>query len=210
MIDNVYYLHHAVALDDTVRIGPFSVIGAGAFWFPRDAEDRFVPKEHETKGGVIIQHHVTILSLTTIERAIEVGQNTIIRAHTKIDNNVLIGHDCDIGEGNRITAGAVIGGRVRTGRNVFVGLNATIKPKVVIGDGALIGAGAVVICDVPPFEVWAGNPARKIKDDDYFIKPNRDQILCPRCNSKMIERMNELGETILQCIYCYRETEVSK
>jgi len=46
---------------------------------------------------------------------------------------------------------------------VSIGSNATILGGIYIGDGAVIGAGSVVTKDVPPREVWAGNPARFLK-----------------------------------------------
>lgn len=45
---------------------------------------------------------------------------------------------------------------------VFVGAGAMILKGVTIGNGAVVGAGAVVTRDIPPGEIWAGNPARKI------------------------------------------------
>jgi acetyltransferase-like isoleucine patch superfamily enzyme len=45
-----------------------------------------------------------------------------------------------------------------------IGANATVLPSVVIGRNALVGAGAVVVHDVPDGKVVAGNPARVIKD----------------------------------------------
>jgi acetyltransferase-like isoleucine patch superfamily enzyme len=48
------------------------------------------------------------------------------------------------------------------GDDVFIGAHAIILKGVVIGARAVIGAGAVVSKDVPPGEVWAGNPARKV------------------------------------------------
>jgi acetyltransferase-like isoleucine patch superfamily enzyme len=44
-----------------------------------------------------------------------------------------------------------------------IGTGAIILPGVRIGEGAIIGAGAVVTCDIPPYEVWAGVPARRIR-----------------------------------------------
>lgn len=49
------------------------------------------------------------------------------------------------------------------GRDVWVGYGAILRRGVTIGDGAVIAAGAVVTRDVPPYEVWGGTPARRIK-----------------------------------------------
>jgi acetyltransferase-like isoleucine patch superfamily enzyme len=46
---------------------------------------------------------------------------------------------------------------------VVIGANATILPGITIGMGSVIGAGSVVTKDVPAFEMWVGNPARKLK-----------------------------------------------
>lgn len=49
------------------------------------------------------------------------------------------------------------------GNDVWIGQNATILPGVKIGDGAIIGANSVVGCDVEPYSIVIGNPARMIK-----------------------------------------------
>lgn len=51
---------------------------------------------------------------------------------------------------------------VTIGSDVWIGANSVILPGRTIGNGAVIGAGSVVTHDVPPYEVWAGNPAIKI------------------------------------------------
>lgn len=49
------------------------------------------------------------------------------------------------------------------GDNVWLGVGAVILPGVTVGNGAVIGAGAIVTRDVPPYAVAAGNPARVLK-----------------------------------------------
>jgi acetyltransferase-like isoleucine patch superfamily enzyme len=51
---------------------------------------------------------------------------------------------------------------VEIGDRAWIGARAIILPGVRIGEGAVVGAGAVVTRDVGPFEIVAGNPARKI------------------------------------------------
>jgi acetyltransferase-like isoleucine patch superfamily enzyme len=63
---------------------------------------------------------------------------------------------------------------VRIGGNVWIGFGACILPGVTIGDGAIIGARSVVIGNVEPFTVAAGNPARfirRIADDTVPSTP---------------------------------------
>ena len=53
--------------------------------------------------------------------------------------------------------------RVRVGHDVWIGHSAIVLPGVQIGNGAVVGAGAVVTKDVPPYAIVAGNPARTIR-----------------------------------------------
>ena len=84
-----------------------------------------------------------------------------------------------IGKGVRITAGTKIlthyldpsqpgihfrKGEVHIENDVFIGVNVCICSSVTIGEGAIVGAGSVVTKNIPPYQVWAGNPARYIKD----------------------------------------------
>jgi acetyltransferase-like isoleucine patch superfamily enzyme len=54
---------------------------------------------------------------------------------------------------------------IRIGNNVFIGAGSIILKGVHIGDEAIIGAGSVVAKDIPAGEIWAGNPARPIKQE---------------------------------------------
>lgn len=58
-----------------------------------------------------------------------------------------------------------------------IGANATILPELIVGENSLIGAGSVVVKNVPQNAVVAGNPARIIKD-----------ITSLKCQYKLIEK----------------------
>ncbi len=58
-------------------------------------------------------------------------------------------------------------GRVTIEEDAFIGCNVTICSAVTIGKGAIVGAGSVVTKSIPPYQVWAGTPARYIKDREH-------------------------------------------
>ena len=55
-------------------------------------------------------------------------------------------------------------GDVTIGNDVWIGRNATIMSGLTIGNGAVIAANSTVVKDVGAYEIWGGNPAKKIKD----------------------------------------------
>jgi acetyltransferase-like isoleucine patch superfamily enzyme len=85
---------------------------------------------------------------------------TRLGPHTHVNLNATVSRGCDIGGFVTICPGAHIAGGVIVEDDVFLGIGAVIKHELVIGHGALIGAGAVVVEDVKPFEVVVGNPGR--------------------------------------------------
>lgn len=87
----------------------------------------------------------------------EVGDGCII------NSGAIIEHECKIGDFSHIAPGAVLAGNITLGTLAFVGANAVIKQGITVGDNVTIGAGSVVLKDIPNGEVWAGNPAKRIK-----------------------------------------------
>lgn len=109
------------------------------------------------------------------------------RCGARIGKDCLIGpltldaihpEDVIIGDGCTVTKGVVLlthfydtsilnehaytRGILRIGNRCYIGMNAIFTKPVNVGDGAVIGAGSVVTKDIPPYEVWAGVPARFI------------------------------------------------
>jgi acetyltransferase-like isoleucine patch superfamily enzyme len=63
--------------------------------------------------------------------------------------------------------------------DVWIGYGAIIIGGVTIGRGAMVGAGSVVTRDVPPYEVWAGVPARRMRERfDAASREVHDRMLC--------------------------------
>lgn len=96
-----------------------------------------------------------------------------VRVDTVHPENIHIGHRTGVSSGTQIIthyldtnrAGKFYNsGHVRIGEHVVLGINVIICSPVTIGDGAIVGAGSIVTKDIPPYQVWAGNPARYIKD----------------------------------------------
>ncbi len=76
--------------------------------------------------------------------------------------HVHVGHDAMIGPDCELAPGCVIGGFATIEGENRLGVGALVKPYVTIGRGARVGMGAVVIRDVAPGDVVAGNPAKSI------------------------------------------------
>lgn len=109
-----------------------------------------------------------------IQRNVKIGKRCRIQSHSFICELVTIGDDCFIGHGvmfinDLFSSGGPSGGDKNkwkstvVGNRVSIGSNATILP-VQIAEGTVIGAGAVVTRDISEPGVYAGNPARKIRD----------------------------------------------
>jgi len=80
-------------------------------------------------------------------------------------------------------------GHLRIGNDVWIGQNATILPSVTeIGDGAVIGAGAVLNKNVPPYAVMFGNPARLIRY--RFPKETIETLLESKWWEKPIDQLD--------------------
>ncbi len=140
-------------------------------------------------------HAVSIRESNEIGDDVSIGTHSIIEHHVQIGNRVRIHSNAFIPEysvledhswvgPNAVFTNALyplsarskeklVGPRIREG--AIVGANVTLLPGVVVGQRSIVGAGAVVVRDVPDGAVVAGNPARVIKKRKDLKDPETGQ-----------------------------------
>jgi len=148
-------LHPRVVLGKNVEVGAGSVLGAPGFGWVTSAEGR--TRRVPQLGGVIVEDDVSIGPLCTIDAG--TLSPTRIRRGAKLDAQVHVGHNVEIGARTFVAAQTGFAGSVRVGSDVLIGGQAGIADHVRIGDRARIAAKSGVIGDVPAGAVVAGYPA---------------------------------------------------
>jgi len=124
--------------------------------------------------GCEIGDNTFIGPFVEIQKDVKIGKNCKVQSHAFICELVEIGNNCFISHGAMFINDVFsIGGPARgnrtlwkstkIGNNVSIGTNATILP-VNICDNVVIGAGAVVTKDITSPGIYAGNPAKKLRD----------------------------------------------
>jgi len=131
------------------------IIGADGFGFsPSDnGEYSKIPQI----GNVIIEDHVDIGAATTIDRA-TLG-STIIRRGVKLDNQIQIAHNVEIGEHTAIAAQTGIAGSTKIGKNCLIGGQVGVAGHIKIGDRVRIQAQTGVGRNIKNDEAIQGSPA---------------------------------------------------
>jgi len=139
-----------------------SVIGADGFGFAPNSKGTFskIPQI----GNVIIGDNVDIGALTTIDRA-TLG-STIIRKGVKLDNQIQVAHNVEIGENTVIAAQTGIAGSVKIGKNCMIGGQVGIAGHLIIGNNVRIQAQTGVGRNIKDGEIIQGSPA--LNYSDYF------------------------------------------
>lgn len=131
-------------------------------------------------------HHVTIREKSEIGSHVSIGTGSCVEHNVTIENNVRVHSQVFIPEYSHLKQDSWIGPNVVFTNAKYpnatntkarlkgaiveefakIGANATILPSVTVGAHSLVGAGAVVVKDVPERKIVAGNPARILKSID--------------------------------------------
>jgi UDP-3-O-[3-hydroxymyristoyl] glucosamine N-acyltransferase len=147
-------LYEDCVLGDRVVVHANAVIGADGFGY-RVENGRHV--KIPQLGWVELEDDVEVGAGTTIDRG--TFGPTRIGAGTKIDNQVQIGHNCQIGKHNVFASQVGIAGSVTTGDYVFMGGQVGLADHITVGDRAQIGAKSGLYRDVPADARMLGHPA---------------------------------------------------
>src|SRR5574344_2668249 len=123
-------------------------------------------------GSVIIEDNVEIGANSTIDRA--TIEDTIIGEDTKIDDLVMIGHNCKIGKGCMIVSQVGIAGSCEIGDRVVVAGQAGIADHINIGNDSIVAAKAGVSKSFPDKSIVIGYPAVPRKDFIKQLKTMKD------------------------------------
>jgi len=132
--------------------------------------------------GCSVGDNTRLGAFVEIQKGAAIGKNCKISSHTficegvTVQDNVFIGHNVTFindkypratrADGSLQTEEdwSVVPTLVESGASI--GSSVSVLCGVTIGTGAMVGAGSVVTKDIPPGEIWAGNPARFVRKAD--------------------------------------------
>ncbi len=126
--------------------------------------------------------HIAIHPTATIGSFTTIGHGTVIMAgviinpgakicqHTIINTGAIVDHDCTISDYAHVAPAVNLAGGVKVGNGTLLGIGSSVIPYQSIGSWSIIGAGAVVISDLPSNVTAVGVPAKVIsqRDDDWY------------------------------------------
>ena len=132
--------------------------------------------------GCSVGDNTRIGAFVEIQKGAAIGKNCKISSHTficegvTVQDNVFIGHNVTF-INDKYPRATRADGSLQTEEDwsvvptlvesdASIGSSVSILCGVTIGAGAMVGAGSVVTKDIPPGEIWAGNPARFVRKAD--------------------------------------------
>ena len=152
-------IHDFTVIGKNVTIGAGTLIGTDAFYFKRNTEGY---KKWRSGGCVVIEDNVDIGAGCTINKG--VSSDTIIGEGTKIDCQVHIGHDAQIGKNCLIAAQVGISGNTVVEDEVVIYGQVGIAQNLRIGKKAVILAKSGVSKDLAGDKTYFGYPAQEVRD----------------------------------------------
>lgn len=179
-------LYPQVTLGNRVIVHASAVLGADGFGY-RFQQGRYI--KIPQLGTVQVGDDVEIGACTTIDRAM-IGA-TVIGDGTKLDNLVMIGHNCELGRHNAFASQVGFAGSVTTGDYVRCAGQVGVADHVHIGERAVLGAKAGVYRNMEGNQSYLGAPATE-EQDQFRI------LMSLRKLPEMRKQLRELEQQIAE------------
>jgi len=184
LLEKKFYVHPKALVEsddigDHTRVWAFAHVMKGS----RIGADCNIGDHAFVESGVRLGNNVTVKNGVSIWQGVEIGNDVFLGP------NCVFTNDPNPRAYIKKTGDSLVSTRVRT--RATVGANATIVCGITIGQYAFIGAGTVVIRDVPDFAMMVGNPARQIgwmcvcatKLPTSSVSKSVSSLTCSSCGS---------------------------
>jgi UDP-2-acetamido-3-amino-2,3-dideoxy-glucuronate N-acetyltransferase len=191
-------------IDEFTNVHPSAIVGANVY----------------VRQYSQLRENVSIGTNTKIGRNVYIGPGVTVGENCKIQNNALIYEPATLADGVFVGPGVILTNDtypravtlsgelkksvdwvpvgVRIGTGASIGAGAICVAPLSIGSWALIGAGSVVINDVPQYALVVGNPAKQIgwvgKEGATLIQEHDGSFVCPVSKLKYILAGTQLHE----------------
>ncbi|MBS0618632.1 MAG: UDP-3-O-(3-hydroxymyristoyl)glucosamine N-acyltransferase [Spirochaetes bacterium] len=178
---------HGCTIGDHCIIHSATVIGADGFgFFDKDGVRYKIPQI----GNVIVGNHVEMGASVTVDRA--TIEATTIGDYTKFDDQVHVGHNCQVGKYVYIAGNTVLAGSVVVEDNVTLGGQTAISGKVLLRKGSLVMGMSAMAADAEPGTMYFGIPARPARE---MHKINGSLVYVPELLKRVTAIEEKLGIT---------------
>ena len=137
---------------------------------------RQILREKTVQNGyelqTIIHPTAFVGSKTQIGNGVIVQFGCFVSCNVKIDDNVLlqansnIGHDCVIGNDTVISSFVTLAGNCKIEERVYIGMSVPVREGISIGADSIVGMGSVILRNIPANVIAMGNPARPMKNNE--------------------------------------------
>jgi len=99
---------------------------------------------------------------TVIFAGVVIQPDAVVGRHCIINTGATVDHDCSLGDFTHVAPGCHLAGGVALAEGVFMGMGSVAIPGIRIGKWTTVGAGGVVVTDLPPEQTAMGIPARVV------------------------------------------------
>jgi len=157
-------LYENTVVGDRCLIHSGVVLGAYGFGYHSTANGHRLSPQ---LGNVVVESDVEIGANSTIDRG--TYDSTVIGEGSKLDDSVMVGHNCRIGKHNLLCSQVGIAGSCQTGDFVVMGGQVGLADHLNIGGGAQIAAKSGLMHDVEPGQRMFGIPARPAREEMQLL-----------------------------------------